>query len=126
MKKSMPSISNFTAKSFQKFVRVAHLNYVFILTFFYLQKSKKTLTTRSLSLIIYKKNKQSEYWPRLTKEKVKNAFLKTDFSKWVDEDEQNGDAVAEDPDPDMGGMGGMGGGMDFEKARASSMDNLSS
>ena len=58
--------------------------------------------------MIRKKDKQAEYWPRLTKEKVKNAFIKTDFSKWVDEDEQDGVPVA-DEDFDMGGMGGMGG-----------------
>lgn len=40
---------------------------------------------------------------------MKNAFLKTDFSKWVDEDEQD-EAPADVPDDmDMGGMGGMGG-----------------
>ena len=77
-------------------------------------------------MTIYKKDLKSEYWPRLTKEKVKNAFLKTDFSKWVDEDEQNGDtAIAEDapgPDMGMGGMDGMGGGMDFEKASANTYE----
>jgi hypothetical protein len=84
------------------------------------------LSSRSLSLTILKKDLKFEYWPRLTKEKVKNAFLKTDFSKWVDEDEQNGEiAVAEDgPDMGMGGMGGMGGGMDFEKVSASPTNNL--
>ncbi|KAF8887773.1 HSP20-like chaperone [Infundibulicybe gibba] len=72
--------------------------------------STKKLTTRSFNLTLRKKEKKTEYWPRLTKEKVKNAFLKTDFSKWVDEDEQDGAEkdVEEDMDP-MGGMGGMGG-----------------
>jgi hypothetical protein len=32
---------------------------------------------------------RAEYWPRLTKDKGKNARIKTDFSKWVDEDEQD-------------------------------------
>ena len=84
------------------------------------------MSSRSLSLIIIKKERQSEYWPRLTKEKIKNAFLKTDFSKWVDEDEQNGETVVqEEPDMGMGGMGGgMGGGMDFEKASVSFTNNL--
>jgi hypothetical protein len=31
----------------------------------------------------------------LTKEKVKSNFLKTDFSKWVDEDEQDGEVAPE-------------------------------
>lgn len=47
--------------------------------------------------------------------------MKTDFSKWVDEDEQDSNSQAFDDDMDpmgMGGMGGMpglGGDMDFEK-----------
>ncbi|THH12971.1 hypothetical protein EW146_g7201 [Bondarzewia mesenterica] len=53
--------------------------------------------------------KGQEYWPRLTKEKIKTPFIKTDFSRWVDEDEQDGAEAVED-DADMGGMpGGMGG-----------------
>ena len=88
--------------------------------------------------MLRKKELKEEYWPRLTKEKARNSFIKTDFSKWVDEDEQEGVAVeADDFDPmggagggggmppgmggmggmppGMGGMGGMPGGMDFEK-----------
>ena len=49
-------------------------------------------------------------WPRLSKDKVRLAFLKTDFNKWVDEDEQDGAAPVNDIDDDgLGGMGGMGG-----------------
>ncbi|KAF4605620.1 hypothetical protein EYR40_004407 [Pleurotus pulmonarius] len=73
------------------------------------EKSSKRLTTRSLVLVLRKKEKKEEYWPRLTKEKIKHPFIKTDFSRWVDEDEQDG---ADAPDDDlMEGMGGMGGGM---------------
>ena len=67
--------------------------------------------------MLRKKELKEEYWPRLTKDKSKLHFLKTDFDKWVDEDEQ--DAV-NDEDV-MGGMGGMGGadggfgGIDFSK-----------
>ncbi|CCF57957.1 hypothetical protein KAFR_0D03090 [Kazachstania africana CBS 2517] len=39
-------------------------------------------------LKIFKKDLQTEYWPRLTKEKIKYPYIKTDFDKWVDEDEQ--------------------------------------
>jgi len=77
------------------------------------EATKKSLSSRSLSLVLRKKEKKAEFWPRLTKDKIKLTFVKTDFSKWVDEDEQDG--VIEDtlPDEDMsGGMpGGMGGGM---------------
>ncbi|KJA29359.1 hypothetical protein HYPSUDRAFT_127652 [Hypholoma sublateritium FD-334 SS-4] len=73
------------------------------------EKSGQKLNSRSFNLVIRKKEQKAEYWPRLTKEKVKNAFLKTDFSKWVDEDEQD-EVPADIPDDmDMGGMGGMGG-----------------
>ncbi|KAJ7275571.1 HSP20-like chaperone [Mycena haematopus] len=95
------------------------------------EKSSKKLSTRSLYLVLRKKEQKAEYWPRLTKEKVKNAYIKTDFSKWVDEDEQDGQEAKDDADledamggmggmPGMGGLGGMGGpgGMDFEKMMA--------
>ncbi|KAH7916496.1 HSP20-like chaperone [Hygrophoropsis aurantiaca] len=73
------------------------------------EESKKTLTTRSLTAVLRKKEAKTEYWPRLTKEKLRTQFIKTNFDKWVDEDEQDGAAV--DEDFDMGGMGGMPGGM---------------
>ncbi|KAF7367365.1 CS domain-containing protein [Mycena sanguinolenta] len=108
------------------------------------EKSSKRLSSRSLYLVLRKKDQQAEYWPRLTKDKVKNAYIKTDFSKWVDEDEQDGQETKDDADledamggmpgmgmpgmpgmgmpgmPGMPGMGGMGGpgGMDFEKMMA--------
>ncbi|CAI4582382.1 CQS_1a_G0031320.mRNA.1.CDS.1 [Saccharomyces cerevisiae] len=72
-------------------------------------------------LKLYKKDLESEYWPRLTKEKVKYPYIKTDFDKWVDEDEQDeveaeGNDAAQEMDFSqmMGGAGGAGG-MDFGK-----------
>ncbi|KAJ7898885.1 HSP20-like chaperone, partial [Mycena olivaceomarginata] len=52
-------------------------------------KSSKTLTARSLYLVLHKKEQKAEYWPRLTREKVKNGQIRTDFNKWVDSDEQS-------------------------------------
>lgn len=61
-------------------------------------------------LKMFKKDLQLEYWPRLTKEKIKYNNIKTDFNKWVDEDEQ--DEVSGDNDiPGMDALGA--GGMDF-------------
>ncbi|KAG5419888.1 SBA1 [Candida metapsilosis] len=60
-----------------------------------------------LFFVLSKKKLQEEYWPRLTKEKLKYHYIKTDFDKWVDEDEQ--DEAKEDDANLMGGMGGMGG-----------------
>ncbi|EJD04573.1 HSP20-like chaperone [Fomitiporia mediterranea MF3/22] len=78
------------------------------------EKSTKNLTTRSLVMVLRKAEQKHEFWPRLTGDK-KIPYVKTDFSKWVDEDEQEG--VDEEElgggmggmDDMMGGMGGMGG-----------------
>ncbi|KAF8634007.1 hypothetical protein AX15_001181 [Amanita polypyramis BW_CC] len=75
------------------------------------EQSKAKLTSRSFNLVLHKKEKKLEYWPRLTKEKIRTPFIKTDFDKWVDEDEQEGSENIQD-DLDMGP--GPGTGMDFE------------
>ncbi|CAL9728426.1 co-chaperone protein Sba1p [Monosporozyma unispora] len=70
-------------------------------------------------LKVFKKDLEIEYWPRLTKEKIKYNNIKTDFDKWVDEDEQ--DEVPEENEmPGMDALGagagagaGGAGGMDF-------------
>jgi len=74
---------------------------------------------RDIELILRKKELKEEYWPRLLKDKAKVHFLKTDFGKWVDEDEQ--DAAPEDDDymsrmnPMAGGGDGGFGGIDFSQ-----------
>ncbi|KAH9043873.1 HSP20-like chaperone [Lactarius pseudohatsudake] len=75
------------------------------------EESKKHLTSRSVVLNLRKKVLEQEYWPRLTKDKVKSPYIKTDFSKWVDEDEQESPSTALDEEMMGGGMPGMGGGM---------------
>ena len=74
-----------------------------------MQESVQRLTSRALVINLRKKDVELEYWPRLTKEKVKSSYIKTDFSKWVDEDEQETTETSLDDDNDFGGMGGMGG-----------------
>ncbi|KAK8086854.1 hypothetical protein PG994_001828 [Apiospora phragmitis] len=89
----------------------------------HVENSKINHTSRNIEIKLRKKELKEEYWPRLLKESKKLQFLKTDFDKWVDEDEQN-----EAPEEDfsnfggMGGMPGMGGagggdfgGIDFSK-----------
>ncbi|OPC76576.1 hypothetical protein B4N89_47105 [Embleya scabrispora] len=66
------------------------------------ENSTRKLTSRSLSLILRKREAKLEYWPRLTKEKARSQHIKTDFRWWVDEDEQD-DAPAFDAD-DFSGM----------------------
>ena len=72
------------------------------------EKSVTHHTARDVEFVLRKKDKQAEYWPHLTKEKKKLHFLKTNFDKWVDEDEQDG-VADENPMAGMGGMEGMGG-----------------
>lgn len=73
-------------------------------------ESKVHHTARDVEMKLRKKELSEAYWPRLLKEAKKMHFLKTDFDKWVDEDEQ--DEAADDDfskfGGDMGGMGGMG------------------
>lgn len=82
-------------------------------------ETKINHSAKNVEMKIQKKELKDEYWPRLLKDDKKLHFLKTDFDKWVDEDEQN-DAPEEDFSQfgGMGGMPGMGGdfgGIDFSK-----------
>jgi hypothetical protein len=90
------------------------------------KESKISHSGRDVTMVLRKKELKKEYWPRLLKDSKKMHFLKTNFDKWVDEDEQD-----EAPEDDsmhqmnpMGGAGGMGGGdggfggIDFSKLGA--------
>jgi len=70
------------------------------------EHTKINHTAKNVQMVLRKKELKEEFWPRLLKEAKKVHFLKTDFDKWVDEDEQD-----EAPEDDLaaGGMGGMGG-----------------
>ncbi|WYZ36579.1 hypothetical protein EsH8_II_000085 [Colletotrichum jinshuiense] len=86
-------------------------------------ESKVNHTGKNVELKLQKKELKEEYWPRLLKDSKKVHFLKTDFDKWVDEDEQ--EEAAEEDFSQFGGMGGMPGmggagggdfgGIDFSK-----------
>jgi prostaglandin-E synthase len=54
---------------------------------------------------------KESFWPRLTKSQQKYHWLKVDFNKWKDEDDDSEDESAGMGMPGMGmpGMGGMGG-----------------
>jgi len=71
-------------------------------------ESKVNHTAKNIELVLRKKELKEEFWPRLLKDAKKVHFLKTDFDKWVDEDEQD-EAPEEDLAGNMGGMGGMPG-----------------
>jgi len=103
------------------------------------KESKINHTAKNVELVLRKKELKEEFWPRLLKDSKKVHFLKTDFDKWVDEDEQD-----EAPEDDLGNMGGMGGmpgmgdmssmmgggaggdfgGIDFSKLGGAGMDGL--
>lgn len=66
-------------------------------------ESKINHTAKNIEVKVQKKELKEEYWPRLLKDSKKLHFLKTDFDKWVDEDEQN--EAAEEDFSQFGGMG---------------------
>ncbi|KAK9362299.1 putative Hsp90 binding co-chaperone [Lipomyces starkeyi] len=72
--------------------------------------SKKTITGRDAFFILRKMEAKEEFWPRLVKDKRKVHYIKTDFDKWVDEDEQE-TATGDD-------FAGYGGGMDFSSLQS--------
>ncbi|KAJ6113469.1 Hsp90 binding co-chaperone (Sba1) [Penicillium sp. IBT 18751x] len=83
------------------------------------ENSRVNHTDRSCELVLRKKELKAEFWPRLLKEAKKLHFLKTDFDKWVDEDEQD-EAGEDDYANNFGGFDGQeqGGGLsniDFSK-----------
>jgi len=87
------------------------------------KESKISHSGRDVTMVLRKKEMKEEFWPRLLKDSKKMHFLKTNFDKWVDEDEQ--DEAPEDEsmnqmNPMAGGGGGDGGfgGIDFSKLGA--------
>ncbi|KAJ4296654.1 p23 chaperone protein wos2 [Kalmusia sp. IMI 367209] len=84
------------------------------------KESKIHHTGRDIELVLRKKELKEEFWPRLLKDGKKVHFLKTNFDKWVDEDEQDEAPDDEDYMSKMNPMGGEGGfgGIDFSKLGA--------
>lgn len=91
------------------------------------EKSLRHKSGQGYVFVLRKKEAKDEFWPRLTLDKTRRLWIKTDFDKWVDEDEQEGAA-----NPDTSGMenldlqslmgaaggGGSAGGMDFSQLAA--------
>jgi hypothetical protein len=88
------------------------------------EESKWNTKGRNIILNIVKATSEDAYWPRLTKEKVKNTHIQADWAKWVDEDEEDeakplGEDWNEDNMNNFGGgagnqFGGPGGDSDDE------------
>lgn len=51
-------------------------------------QTKVLHTGMKIEAKLQKKELSEEFWPRLLKDKAKVHYLKTDFDRWVDEDEQ--------------------------------------
>lgn len=75
------------------------------------EKSRSFPRDRNIELILVKKE-EGPYWPHLLKQKVKQHWLKIDFSRWKDEDdsEDEGEGQNQDLEEMMRQMGGLGGG----------------
>ncbi|KAG6919546.1 hypothetical protein DXG01_004209 [Tephrocybe rancida] len=87
----------------QRLMTTSGKAYAFSLDFFDnvdSELSRTKLTTGSWNATIHKK-KKAEYWPRLTKDKGEVPFLRTNFSNWVDEDEQDAVFVNDDDSRDV-------------------------
>lgn len=89
-----------------------------------IEASKWNTKGRNIIIMLTKVDKEGDSWTRITKDKIKNPKIETDWSKWVDsdEEEEEGDKGMEGMDmqgqgqgfggggmPGMGGMGGMPG-----------------
>ncbi|KAL8604901.1 hypothetical protein ACOMHN_028529 [Nucella lapillus] len=66
---------------------------------------------RHTMFTLKKKDQNADYWPRLTKDKKKCHFIKTDFNKWQDEDDSEEEPMDDfNLDAAMQSMGGLKGG----------------
>jgi len=110
-----PARLTFSGKSTTK-----HVTYKSVMEFYEEIDPKESTvnhTDRDIELVLRKKEAKDEFWPRLLKSKAKAHWLKTNFDKWVDEEDQD---PKEDEDwmAKAGGLGGEGGGLegiDFSK-----------
>ncbi|XP_076466112.1 prostaglandin E synthase 3-like [Babylonia areolata] len=76
------------------------------------ERSQCQKTERQIFFTLIKKDPNASFWPRLTKEKNKLHFLKTDFNRWKDEDDTDDEEEREDFNLDemMSSMGGLNSG----------------
>ena len=78
-------------------------------------ESQKSTTGRNISFILLKEKDDQPYWPRLVKDTKKLHYIAVDFTKWVDEDEEDS----------KGGNDFMGNGMgDFSSFDPSQFANM--
>lgn len=62
-----------------------------------MQKSRSFVRDRNIELILVKRE-EGPFWPHLLKEKVKQHWLKVDFSRWKDEDDSDDEGEGQNQD----------------------------
>ncbi|KAI9018465.1 HSP20-like chaperone [Hyaloraphidium curvatum] len=73
-------------------------------------ESKQSITPRSCYFVLKKKEADQSWWPRLVKGAKNPFFVKTDFSRWKDEDDEDEDAKGNPFDMDFSQFSNIGGG----------------
>ncbi|XP_076035755.1 cytosolic prostaglandin E synthase isoform X2 [Oratosquilla oratoria] len=87
------------------------------------EKSKYCVRDRNVEMILVKKE-EGPYWPHLLKQKVKQHWLKVDFSKWKDEDDSDDEGGnSQDLEEMMRQMGGLGGAGDGDRPSLDDLDD---
>ncbi|XP_038220212.1 uncharacterized protein CG16817-like [Zerene cesonia] len=77
---------------------------------------------RCIEMVLRKEKKDASFWPSLTKDKKKPHYLKIDFNKWKDEDDENEEEGNYNFDDMIRSIQGGGG----DKNEKISFDNLES
>ena len=70
------------------------------------EETKINSKGRNVILSIAKKDKETDWWPRLTQEEGKNPNIHVDFSKWKDQDDSEDSAADPVDNMDFDHMGG--------------------
>jgi len=75
------------------------------------EKSNEHRSDREITFKLHKTKESAGFWPRLLKDSKKPHFLKTDFSKWKEEDDTDDEGTDDfNLDAMMSQMGGLQGG----------------
>jgi prostaglandin-E synthase len=86
------------------------------------ESSRKVVRDRNIEVMLMKKE-SGPFWPHLLKQKIKQHWLKVDFSKWKDEDDDS-DVEGEDFQQMMQQMGSLNPGGGAEAFGSPSLDDL--
>ncbi|EAR94413.2 CS domain protein (macronuclear) [Tetrahymena thermophila SB210] len=95
------------------------------------ESSKKTILGFGARIVLFKKNTEAPYWPRLTKEGGKHNNITFDWERYIDSDEEGEDGdkgLGQDWDPSQmqhfGGPGGEEDSDDDEEGAGQNVNDL--